>query len=84
MLGGGGGSHLPLHSSWRSPQLYFPEEHKLAVYVPFFLPLSMTLVLGCIHRLKQLKKSPKEDSVEQQQGDDQPGDGDPDAQVDEQ
>uniref|UniRef100_A0A7S4CF83 GPI transamidase component PIG-S n=1 Tax=Eutreptiella gymnastica TaxID=73025 RepID=A0A7S4CF83_9EUGL len=65
-------------------QLYFPEEHKLAVYVPFFLPLSMTLVLGCIHRLKQLKKSPKEDSVEQQQGDDQPGDGDPDAQVDEQ
>jgi phosphatidylinositol glycan class S len=38
------------------PLLYFPEEHKYAVYTPLFGPVSVPLVVGLIRELKEWKE----------------------------
>ncbi|GAA5910726.1 GPI-anchor transamidase GPI17 [Sporobolomyces salmoneus] len=42
------------------PMLYFPQEHKYAVYTPLFGPVSVPLVVGLIRELKEWKKRRKE------------------------
>ena len=41
-------------------QLYFPDEHKVAVYLPLLGPVGVPLVLGLIKELKQWSKKRKE------------------------
>lgn len=36
--------------------LYFPDEHKYAIYMPLFVPISVPLVMALLKQLKQLKK----------------------------
>jgi len=37
-------------------QLTFPLQHKLAVYLPFFLPVSLPLIVGLLKEVKLLRK----------------------------
>lgn len=36
--------------------LYFPNEHKYAIYMPLFVPISVPLVMALLKQLKQLKQ----------------------------
>ena len=40
--------------------LYFPDDHKYAIYIPLFLPVSLPLFLAVVAELKQLWKGPKQ------------------------
>ncbi|KAK9762191.1 GPI transamidase component [Basidiobolus ranarum] len=40
--------------------LYFPDEHKYAIYMPLFFPISVPLVLAAIKELKEMRKRKKE------------------------
>ncbi|KAF2716446.1 hypothetical protein K431DRAFT_235364 [Polychaeton citri CBS 116435] len=40
-------------------QVYFPEEHKVAVYVPLLGPMSVPLLMTALKELKALRKRPK-------------------------
>jgi phosphatidylinositol glycan class S len=40
--------------------LYFPQEHKYAVYTPLFGPVSVPLIVGLIRELKEWRKNRKE------------------------
>lgn len=33
--------------------LYFPDEHKYAVYMPFFVPVSVPVLVACLKELKR-------------------------------
>jgi len=35
--------------------LYFPDEHKFAIYTPLFLPISIPMVLKLISEIKSAK-----------------------------
>ena len=37
--------------------LYFPDEHKLAVYLPYFLPVLLPLARGLVAEVKAWKQS---------------------------
>ncbi|KAI9143134.1 phosphatidylinositol-glycan biosynthesis class S protein [Paraphysoderma sedebokerense] len=39
--------------------LYFPDEHKIAVYMPFFVPVGVTLLASVIRELKSWKENRK-------------------------
>lgn len=41
-------------------QLYFPEEHKIAVYLPLLGPVGVPLVMGLLNELKAWRKRRKE------------------------
>lgn len=45
-------------------QLYFPDEHKVAVYLPLLGPIGVPLVLGLIKELKNWSKKHKEKAKE--------------------
>jgi phosphatidylinositol glycan class S len=44
--------------------LYFPDEHKYAIYMPLFVPISVPLVMAVLREIKKLKNSKK--SVEKE------------------
>lgn len=37
--------------------LYFPDEHKYAIYMPLFVPISVPLVMALLRELKKVKES---------------------------
>lgn len=37
-------------------QLYFPDEHKFAVYIPFFVPILYTIIRGFVSEFKAMRK----------------------------
>lgn len=37
--------------------LYFPDEHKYAIYMPLFVPISVPLVMALLRELKKIKES---------------------------
>ncbi|KAI8365323.1 phosphatidylinositol-glycan biosynthesis class S protein [Radiomyces spectabilis] len=39
--------------------LYFPDEHKYAIYMPLFVPVSVPLIMALIKQVKKLRGSPK-------------------------
>lgn len=39
--------------------LYFPDEHKYAIYMPLFVPISVPLIMALLKQLKQLKQQKK-------------------------
>ncbi|KAF9433513.1 GPI transamidase component, partial [Entomortierella beljakovae] len=39
--------------------LYFPDEHKYAIYMPLFVPISVPLVLTVLRELKKMKNNKK-------------------------
>lgn len=41
-------------------QLYFPDEHKIAVYLPLLGPVGVPLVIGLLNQIKAWKKARKE------------------------
>ncbi|KAJ3333345.1 hypothetical protein HDU76_009148 [Blyttiomyces sp. JEL0837] len=41
--------------------LYFPDEHKYAVYMPLFTPITVPLVIALVKEIRQLIKKPKKD-----------------------
>jgi phosphatidylinositol glycan class S len=41
-------------------QLYFPDEHKIAVYLPLLGPVGVPLVVGLLNELKAWKKRRRE------------------------
>lgn len=48
-------------------QLYFPDEHKVAVYLPLLGPVGVPLVLGLIKELKNWAKKRKEKAKESEE-----------------
>ncbi|KAG0094019.1 hypothetical protein BGZ92_010031 [Podila epicladia] len=52
--------------------LYFPDEHKYAIYMPLFVPISVPLVMALLRELKKIKESKraaaKEAAVEGTEG----------------
>lgn len=40
--------------------LYFPDEHKYAIYMPLFVPTSVPLISALIKEIKKLKKKKAE------------------------
>lgn len=40
--------------------LYFPDEHKYAIYMPLFVPISVPLVMAVLKEFKKLKEARKE------------------------
>lgn len=36
--------------------LYFPDEHKYAIYMPLFVPISVPLIMALLKQLKALKQ----------------------------
>ncbi|KAG0339457.1 hypothetical protein BG004_006818 [Podila humilis] len=51
--------------------LYFPDEHKYAIYMPLFVPISVPLVMVVLRELKKVKEEKakkKKDMVGQEQG----------------
>ncbi|GAA5999289.1 hypothetical protein JCM5350_005600 [Sporobolomyces pararoseus] len=42
------------------PMLYFPQEHKYAVYTPLFGPVSVPLIVGLIREIKEWRKRKRE------------------------
>ena len=45
-------------------QLYFPDEHKIAVYLPLLGPVGVPLVLGLVNELKNWIKRRKQKAAE--------------------
>lgn len=43
--------------------LYFPDEHKYAIYMPLFVPVSVPLIMAVIKQLKEYKKEKREQKV---------------------
>ncbi|GAA5969873.1 hypothetical protein JCM3765_002924 [Sporobolomyces pararoseus] len=43
------------------PMLYFPQEHKYAVYTPLFGPVSVPLIVGLVRELKEWRKRRREE-----------------------
>lgn len=41
-------------------QLYFPDEHKIAVYLPLLGPIGVPLVMGLLNELKAWRKRRKD------------------------
>ncbi|KAI7855940.1 phosphatidylinositol-glycan biosynthesis class S protein [Circinella umbellata] len=39
--------------------LYFPDEHKYAIYMPLFVPISVPLIMAIVKALKEMKKKDK-------------------------
>lgn len=39
--------------------LYFPDEHKYAIYMPLFVPISVPLVMALLKEIKKLKQQQK-------------------------
>jgi len=39
--------------------LYFPDEHKFAIYTPLFLPISVPVVLKLLAEIKKLRGGKK-------------------------
>lgn len=39
--------------------LYFPDEHKYAIYMPLFVPISVPLVMALLKEIKKLKQAKK-------------------------
>ncbi|KAG9069664.1 hypothetical protein KI688_008986 [Linnemannia hyalina] len=53
--------------------LYFPDEHKYAIYMPLFVPISVPLLMSLLRevkRLKEKKKQAQEDKDKDSQGHD--------------
>eukprot|EP01132_Coremiostelium_polycephalum_P004256 gene4256-5326_t len=48
-------------------QLYFPDEHKYAVYTPLFVPVCFPIIAGTIQELKHFLKKRKQQKQQQQQ-----------------
>ncbi|KAF9108458.1 GPI transamidase component [Mortierella sp. GBA35] len=40
--------------------LYFPDEHKYAIYMPLFVPISVPLLMSLLRELKRLKENKKQ------------------------
>jgi phosphatidylinositol glycan class S len=36
--------------------LYFPDEHKYAIYMPLFVPISVPLIMALLKEIKKLKQ----------------------------
>ncbi|KAL6876932.1 phosphatidylinositol-glycan biosynthesis class S protein [Trichoderma novae-zelandiae] len=45
-------------------QLYFPDEHKIAVYLPLLGPVFVPLILGLINEIKRLIKEAKQKALD--------------------
>jgi phosphatidylinositol glycan class S len=45
-------------------QLYFPDEHKIAVYLPLLGPVGVPLVLGLVNEIKNWIKRRKQKAQE--------------------
>ncbi|KAL6887536.1 phosphatidylinositol-glycan biosynthesis class S domain-containing protein [Trichoderma longibrachiatum] len=45
-------------------QLYFPDEHKIAVYLPLLGPVFVPLILGLINEIKKLVKEAKQKALD--------------------
>ncbi len=41
-------------------QLYFPDEHKVAVYLPLLGPVSVPLIMGLLNEIKAWRRRRKE------------------------
>lgn len=39
--------------------LYFPDEHKYAIYMPLFVPISVPLIMALLKQIKALKQQAK-------------------------
>lgn len=39
--------------------LYFPDEHKYAIYMPLFVPISVPLIMALLKQIKSLKQQGK-------------------------
>ncbi|TIA92927.1 hypothetical protein E3P99_00365 [Wallemia hederae] len=48
------------HNPKKLPQLYFPDEHKYAIYLPLFGPITIPILLSIIKQLKHLRSKPKQ------------------------
>ncbi|CAO3663120.1 unnamed protein product [Rhizopus microsporus] len=46
--------------------LYFPDEHKYAIYMPLFVPTSVPLISALIKEIKKLKKKKKAEKVKEE------------------
>jgi phosphatidylinositol glycan class S len=40
--------------------LYFPDEHKYAIYMPLFVPVSVPLIMAVLKQIKEAKKRKNE------------------------
>jgi phosphatidylinositol glycan class S len=45
--------------------LYFPDEHKYAIYMPLFVPISVPLVMALLKEVKKLKQQQKKKTKEE-------------------
>ena len=45
------------------PQLYFPDEHKYAIYVPMFLPILVPILTGIYGEFRERRQSKKKQEV---------------------
>lgn len=46
--------------------LYFPDEHKYAIYMPLFVPISVPLIMALLKEIKKLKQSKQIKKKEEQ------------------
>lgn len=46
------------------PQLYFPDEHKYAIYVPMFLPILVPILTGLFGELRERRQGGKKHVTE--------------------
>ncbi|KAG0270656.1 hypothetical protein DFQ27_000006 [Actinomortierella ambigua] len=47
--------------------LYFPDEHKYAIYMPLFVPISVPLVMALLREIKKLKQERVKDNEKQKE-----------------
>jgi phosphatidylinositol glycan class S len=45
------------------PQLYFPDEHKYAIYVPMFLPILVPILTGIFGEFRERRERGKKAAV---------------------
>lgn len=45
------------------PQLYFPDEHKYAIYVPMFLPILVPILTGIYGEFREWRHGKKKQEV---------------------
>jgi len=50
------------------PLLYFPQEHKYAVYTPLFGPVAVPLVVGLLKELREWRQGRKKKRSEEEKG----------------
>lgn len=52
---GNGHANKEFHNPSKLPQLYFPDEHKYAIYLPLFGPIMIPILLSIVKQVKHFK-----------------------------